>query len=369
MLNALLALAPVAATLAVLIPFKLVYYGELLPTAFYSKSVLHPYPSQGLVYLGLYLQKNWFLPAAVALVLVARGLGRGRGRVLTAEDRDDLFLAAGSGLFLAYLVLIGGDFMFARRILPAVPPLLLALEGQLAQVRDARLRGALALAGIAAAALTLPVYDATRVKIRGVADERRFYPERVIALRRTQARAVSSALAGSDVRVVFEGGMCSFGYYCELPYLAEMTGLTQYSLAKLPLAERGWVGHEKHATQAWLEQSGIHFIVSHRLPPIDRPAHGQPWNRLYFGRVAVASIVLYDDSVMDRLRTLPGIAFVPIEELVARRRRQMERATPETAQRLYGELERYYFRGAGARGEAWARELAALVASRREPAP
>ncbi|MBW2577320.1 MAG: hypothetical protein JRE38_04545, partial [Deltaproteobacteria bacterium] len=41
-------LTPVTITLAVLLPWKLYYYGELLPTAFYSKSVFEPYWSQGL---------------------------------------------------------------------------------------------------------------------------------------------------------------------------------------------------------------------------------------------------------------------------------------------------------------------------------
>jgi arabinofuranosyltransferase len=364
--TALALLAPVAATAAALAIWKLAYYGELLPTAFHSKSVLRPYPSQGLVYLGLYLQKNWSLPVAIGVALAARGLGWRRGRPLSGEDRDALFFAASALLFLAYLVMIGGDFMFARRILPAVPLLLLALEGQLAQVRDARGQAGLAVVGLASAALTLPVYDATHPTIRGVADERRFYPERIITLRRTQARAVSAALAGSDVRVVLEGGMCSFGYYCSLPYLVEMTGLTQYSLAKLPLAARGWVGHEKHASEAWLAEHGIHLVISHRLPPIERPAENPPWDRLYFGNAAVARIVRYDDAVMDPLRALPGIAFVPIEELVERRRRQMQHVTAETAERLYAQLDRYYFRGAGERGQAWARELAGIVAARRE---
>ena len=33
--------------------------------------------------------------------------------------------------------------------------------------------------------------------------------------------------------------MCMFAYYSRLSYLAEMSGLTQYSLAKQPLASRG----------------------------------------------------------------------------------------------------------------------------------
>ncbi len=44
-----LTLAPVLFTLAVLVPWKLAYYGDLFPTAFYSKSATRPYLSQGLL--------------------------------------------------------------------------------------------------------------------------------------------------------------------------------------------------------------------------------------------------------------------------------------------------------------------------------
>ena len=54
-------------------------------------------------------------------------------------------------------------------------------------------------------------------------------------------RIVATLLAGlSRSRAeTDEGGMCVFGYYSRLPYLVEMTGLTQYSLAKAPLMARG----------------------------------------------------------------------------------------------------------------------------------
>jgi arabinofuranosyltransferase len=147
---ALRLLLPVAITVAGWAAFKLPYYGELLPTPFYSKSVLHPYYAQGLVYLGLYLGKNWFLPLALGAWLVWRLRVR---PPFDAADRDALVLAGTALVYLAYVVHVGGDFMFARRILPAVPPLLLALEGQLLRVGAPRTRLAAAALCVAAAAL------------------------------------------------------------------------------------------------------------------------------------------------------------------------------------------------------------------------
>jgi len=264
------AFLPVGLVLLAWIPFKLFYYGDLFPTAFYSKSVLGAYPSQGLVYVGLFLLKNWYLPLGLLLAVVGRRLLPAAGA--SAEDWDDLFLLGAAGLYLAHLVQVGGDFMFARRIVPVIPLLLVVLEDQLARVPDVRRRVALAGCALIAAALSYPLYDEQRTKVRGISDEPRFLTETGIAKRRLQGEMLGRALAGTDARVMFEGGMCAFGYYSRLPYLVEMTGLTQYSLAKMPLVERGYVGHEKTASDAWLTENGIHLVVNHRYPPIGRRA-------------------------------------------------------------------------------------------------
>jgi hypothetical protein len=353
---------PTAVALALLVPAKLVYYGELLPTAFHSKSVVQPWIDQGLRYLGLYLLKNWFLPLAVLAAAIGRWRRRGP---VTAQDRDDLCYAAAALVFLAYLSWVGGDFMFARRILPAVPLLLLALEGQLVQVASARRRGALAALCIAAAALPHSVFHGVWPPVRaGIADERRFYTEAILEKRRIQAEAMGKALRGTDARVLLEGGLCAFGYYSGLPYLAEATGLTQYSLAKAPLLARGRVGHEKKAGDEWNTANGIHLVVSHEFPPISRPPH-PPFDLVYFGDLAVARIHLYSDEVMDRLRGVPDVSFVPIESVIERRREQIERAPLDRAERIFERLHRYYFRAAGPRGEPAARELRALIEAKR----
>ncbi len=352
--GALLALP--ALTLALLLAWKLAYYGELLPTAFHSKSVLRPWYAQGLVYLGLYLAKNWFLaPALVGAAAV--GLARRGAR--SDVDRDAAAFATAAALFLVYVAHVGGDFMFARRVLPAVPLLLLAIEGELVQLPLRQARAA-ALACLAGAALPYPVLG-ERALVRGVADERRFYPPRAIAARELQGRSVGAALAGSGARVAFEGGMCAFGYFSQLPWQAEMTGLTHYSLAKLPLSERGRPGHEKRATDPWLSEHGVHFVVSQRFPPIEASSSDEALDLVYFGDVALARIHRYDDAIMERLSEVPGVRFTPIERVLLRRRLEIERADRPRAEQLYAWLERFYLAGAGERGVAEASALRRLI--------
>jgi hypothetical protein len=361
-----LCLFPVLLVLAVWLPWKLAYYGELLPTAFYSKSAARPYWSQGIVYAGLYLVKNWVLLAALlgAALLWVQGGGR------DAEDPgwDERFFLGAALLYSAQVVYVGGDFMFARRLLPAVPFLLLALEGWLVRWPRPAARAWLGAVALAAAALPLPLFDHW-ARIENVGEERNFYPPEVVAQRREQARAVGQALAGTPARVAFEGGMCVFGFYSRLPYLVEITGLTQYSLAKRPLAERGFIGHEKVADDEWLTRNGIHFVVSQDLPPV-RPEPGVlKVDEIRFGDLARARIHLYDDAVMDPLRADSRVQFTPIERVLALSAERMQAAPLARARSIYQELRRYYLARAGQRGAAWdARLLRILTAKARKEA-
>jgi hypothetical protein len=200
-----------------------------------------------------------------------------------------------------------------------------------------------------------------------VYDERRSYPEATIAKRKLQGRTVGAALAGTEVRAAFEGGMCVFGYYSELPYLVEATGLTQYSLAKLPITERGAIGHEKSPDPAWFRENRIHLLFKRDLPPLERPADPAAIDEIRFGDTAFARILHYSDDVMDPLRGRPDVSFVPIEAAIERAAALMESSSPAAARRIYDQLARYYFDTAGERGRAAADRLRAIVEGKREP--
>lgn len=357
----LLTLAPVVAVLAALLPWKLAYYGDIFPTAFYSKSVLDPYVSQGLVYLGLFIATNWILVAALALLALPLRENPVRTRW------DNRFLLASAALYAAYVVSVGGDFMASRRLIPVAPLLFVVIESRLNRVLAPRARTSVAFAALLLAAIPFSIFQGY-ARIEGVADERRFYPAEMIEARRRQAETVGPALAGTGARVAFEGGMCAFGYYSRLPYLVEITGLTQYSLAKLPLEARGTVGHEKTANAEWLTQNDIHFVVSQAEPPIERPSGPRRFDAVYFGDVARARIHLYSDAVMDPLRERPDVDFVPIERVLQNSRRQLQAASPSEAAELYETLDRYYFQHAGVRGEKLGKEFRSLVERKNDNA-
>ena len=347
-----------------LLAFKLLYYGDIFPTAFYSKSALDPYYSQGLFYVYLFFKKNWFiLPLGIALALwLMLGSARQTARPLT---RTNLALLAAFVGFVTYVAHSGGDFMFARRIIPTMPFLFLVLEDALVSMPGWLARaGVIVLAAVGISA-PFPIYATRTEKIRGIANEPAYSTKSYIAMRKAQAEAAAQALAKTPVRAMFEGGMCMFGYYSNLPYLAEMTGLTQYSLAKKPIAERGYIGHEKAGDAAWLTDNRMQFIFSQALPPVPR-TEPRRVDEIYFGDTLKARIWIYVDAVMDPLRGNPGVRFVPIERALQAAQQQIEQASYEEATGIYDFLDRYYFQTAGPDKQALADELRATVDARRQ---
>jgi hypothetical protein len=350
---------PLMVGAAALVTFKLRYYGDLFPTAFYSKSASDPYYGQGLFYVGLYLAKNWFI---LPLVLLLAFLSR---KKLTAvlKSTNLVFLAAFFG-FVAYVAHSGGDFMFARRLLPAMPFLFLVLEDLLLSIPGRALQTSLFVFTVLAACFPYPIYPKEPHFIRGVANEPAFYSQPYLDARQAQASVAARALAGLPVRAVFEGGMCMFGYYSDLPYLAESYGLTQYSLAKKPLTTRGRVGHEKSVDDQWATENNIHFIFSNALPPVPRSAPRRG-DEIYFGDMLKAKIWIYRDTIMDRLRDNPEVRFIPIEETLAAARREIGLASYAEGQRIYDYLERFYFRTASPEKQRLAGELKRQVEAKK----
>ena len=80
--------------------------------------------------------------------------------------------------------------MFARRLVPIVPFLLLALESWLASIERRSLQLTAALALIAGAAIPYPVFGEGRWRIEGIADEPHFYPPK-------RSRRAASRVSGS----------------------------------------------------------------------------------------------------------------------------------------------------------------------------
>lgn len=272
------ALAFVTAFAVIWVPFlvwRRGYYGDWLPNTFYAKSGYAPWYAQGITYLALYFRRYWVLLCGLPLCALAWNAGdaRWRRRVLLA-----LAFAIGYSLCIAH---VGGDFMFARLLIPATPFYLVLLELGMFRWRWRWARAEWIVAALALAATLFTPSPVTGDKaIAGVIDEWAFWsPERRDVVRK-RGEELRPFFAGLPVRVVFLGAQARMVFYSDVAVAIEgETGLTDSTIARQRLARRGRVGHEKHAPFDYLEQRGVQFAfyVEHDstlrlddyIPPID----------------------------------------------------------------------------------------------------
>lgn len=110
--------------------WKLSYYGDILPLTYYAKSANENYFGQGFFYIWLYFRVYFIsgiaLIAGAIILLWPRTNGEG-----TRERYDSPSITA-LVVITVYLLLfvarVGGDFMFARFMVPIVPFVYLVIE-------------------------------------------------------------------------------------------------------------------------------------------------------------------------------------------------------------------------------------------------
>jgi hypothetical protein len=272
---------------AVWLPFigwRLSYYGDLFPNTYYAKSAYLAWYEQGWHYLALYFEKYWALLFGPALLLLALIVRRDR-----KEARYVLLAAALAAAFTFYIVRVGGDFMFARMLIPATPFYLLLLEsGLTAFFRNRPLYGYGAAALLLAGMFVTPAPVTGTEWRHGIAEERLYYSEARIADLDHEARVLLRYFDGLPVRVAFYGDEARVVYKARFQVAIESSaGLTEPALARQELKKRGRVGHEKYPSARYLiEERKAHFTFS-----------SVPGELLDLRRVIPHIIVRFDDDV------------------------------------------------------------------------
>lgn len=235
--------------------WRIAYYGELFPNTYYAKSASIAWWSQGAYYAGIYFARYWPLMLAVPCVALVR------------PRRPAALELALAAAYTIYVMRVGGDFMFGRLLVPVSPFLLILVErGLIARLaaRPVIRAGAIAVLGVALVATPSAVDHHRRP--RGIADERDAYTA-VLAGWAERADSNGAALAA-----LFDGlpiSVCFFGAQARLVYRSRVataieceTGLTDAAIAHQPLTRRGRIGHEKHASLAYLVARHVDFVLT-----------------------------------------------------------------------------------------------------------
>lgn len=352
LLTATLAMLPVMTTLAAWLLFKWHYYHDFFPTAFYSKMATQQYFSQGVLYLALFLKKNWSIPAFI-LVSIIFTTTQKRNR---NSDKDIAAYLIAFTVYGMYTIYTGGDFMFARKWILILPLLLLAFQVFMGSISSAKTSIITSLLFLACSAFPTSIYKDGNVVIHYIANEKEFYTARNNDQRKLQADETSRVFSNSHAKLVIDGGLLMLAYHSKLPYFVETTGLTQYEIAKQAVTQRGYIGHEKLAAPEWLEANNVNIRITNKWPDSIDYSEPQAVNELLIvGKTKVSALIIrYDENEMNRLKSVPGVYFMDIDDLIEQTKVELGSSDEQTKQALLRNLYQYFFKHASvARKKEW----------------
>jgi hypothetical protein len=327
--------------IAPLFVFRLSYYGEPLPNPYYAKSGGSAYWSQGLIYLRTYFRCYFVLAAAVlAAVPMTRALRAAPGPERDAA-RVGCFLAAASAITILLVTRGGGDFMFARFFLPVTPFLLLLIEQAIHALPQTRWRLAATLALVALLGVGIQrkhTIFGHKQQVSGIVDERQFYTSERWRSIRDVAKSLRQCFAGTDARVLVQGGQAALAYFAQFPIAVERFGLTDRHIAHQPIVQRGRPGHEKFATADYLYERAVCL----RLAFV--PARNVPQYSLMQLAGLSGDIVVYNRPLMEHLKTCSGARFLDFPLWLATTYiPQIPTVRPERLIADWNQFQHYYF--------------------------
>lgn len=263
-----------AAFAALWIPYTLwrvSYYGSFFPNTYYAKSADLAWWSQGFKYLEFYALKYWPLLLGIPLAVAAL-LGRDRSAA-SPQETDRARTDAGPGLlalamlaiYTLYVARVGGDFMFARFLIPVTPFLLVLTDlgwQRLLGRRPPAVAGA--TAALALGVLVTPDPIRGNAVREGITNEWALYTPQFSGTIRATGETIRPYLEGLPARMAFLGAEARAIYYSKVPIAIECTtGLTDSTIARQPLPHRERVGHEKRASADYLlGASGANLVMS-----------------------------------------------------------------------------------------------------------
>jgi hypothetical protein len=350
--------------------WRLVYYQDFFPNTYYAKSGGLSYYSQGFLYLWIYLRSyvsSWiFLIGAGLLAAIAwEMLRQQKGSALldVVADRELGTIVLGLSYVLVYGILfiarVGGDFMFARFIIPLVPIFYIVGEIALRRLLARRMQY-LRIVMIILAMLVLfektlrdSIYmDETGKRNSsfgegGITDEQWYWSKKEAdGLDKIQAnealgRQLKTYFRGEHVSVLLKG-QASLGYYGEFSECIENAGLTDRYIAHLPISNRGRPGHEKNAPLEYLERRGVNFVFWSTVYDTAVYRH------MYFlvrGEYVRAEMFFYDGTLLKNLRSRFGnnVRFIDFDAYLVAYIHDLDKKSPPEIERDYARFKSFYF--------------------------
>jgi len=247
--------------------WRLYYYGDIFPNTYYAKSADLAWYAQGLYYVRLYFERYWILVFSLGVIFLFFDRRRTEHQFSTLFQPSVLAFVFSTS-YLLYIIRVGGDFMFARMLIPITPFLLVLVENLLFLVPRFKFQAALSVFSVICMIHTTAFF-AGPIGSKGVMNEWYFYHNVGWDTQsRIKASIISQYFEGLPLKIGFFGSQARFVYYVNPAVAIECdAGLTDYFTARLPITKRGRVGHEKKAPLAYLiEAKKVNLILDERTP-------------------------------------------------------------------------------------------------------
>lgn len=373
---------PFAALVLPWLAWKYAYYGALLPNTFHAKDAGLVRFEQGLYYLGHYAGiyvSVWLL--AVPLILLAHRTFRKARRgpepadAWRAEDDHHGFLPVALGAVLLYITLfivrVGGDFMFARFMVPLLPPIYLLIEAAVHRMWGRRVWPTVGTLVVLLALSPVELHRRQEVfpsdrrrppdpelftRHRGIIDEHWYYTATymrghrmtLVEYQRTIGEEFRPHFEDLEIRILGQGQNI-MAYYGRFPYVVGMYGLTDREIARQsPVVSRNRrIGHEKELTYDDVVRRGIHLKIAGGFAGMPQRSYRRMRVQISEGFWVECTILTWDEEIMTALKRSFGDR-IRFEDFTRHLDRYIDRelTTRTTAQveEDYQEFRDFYFR-------------------------
>ena len=269
-----------------LLGLRYIYYGDLLPNTYYAKEGTDFI--QGFYYVWVYIS----VYISTFLLLIGFKF---------IKDRE---ISLPMAVIFAYSILftaqVGGDFMYARFIIPVIPLVYFVIENSLKRFKNPSLLiGVCVLVFFEISFRHNLFYDAAdkhkpAFELKGITDEQWYWSHDLggglnqIEYNEYVGEYLRN-LFGERKFCVLLRGQASLGYYANFYTCIENAGLTDKYIARLP--GRGRIGHKKNATLEYMKQRGVNFVFQ-------RAVYDKTNKQVTFKDIGVrAEIITFDDNV------------------------------------------------------------------------
>jgi hypothetical protein len=292
------------------------YYGWFFPNTFYAKSGMDTYLEQGFRYTLLYFNSYFVLYIPFLLILLwflrlfkisskvryvflfvfsSRYKARRRKlrlkhrrlyrlepsfslkKIISGQSKVDNFYVRifllfflPSFLYILYLTKIGGDFMFARLLIPITPMLYLTTELFLFRMKFKKMRNILSLLVIICTVFYNNPYKGTKHPIvDNITNESDVYKLKSVYQLKLALLPFAKYFQDEEINIAYGGSQAMLAYYLNPKVAIEsVTGLTDEFIAHQKISIRSKVGHEKPAPISYLFKRNVHI---HFFPTNDTP--------------------------------------------------------------------------------------------------